>query len=62
MTNEGVTSLAHDTIGDFLYLPEVGFLIMFIWLMFSGGRKASLDAVLAPMLGLAANPAEDGEQ
>ena len=30
MTQENVTSLAHDTLGNFLYLPEVGFLLLFI--------------------------------
>ncbi len=52
LTNEGVTSLPHDTIGDFLYLPEVAFLLMFGWLVFSGAGKVSLDRILAPRVGL----------
>ena len=52
LTNEGVTSLPHDTIGDFLYLPEVAFLLMFGWLVFSGAGRVSLDRILAPRVGL----------
>ena len=35
MTPENVTSMAHDTLGDVLYLPEVLFLLLFVWLVFS---------------------------
>ncbi len=59
LTNEGVTSLPHDTVGDFLYLPEVAFLLMFGWLVFSGAGKVSLDRILAPRVGLV--PTRSGE-
>ena len=52
LRNEGVTSLPHDTIGDFLYLPEVAFLLMFGWLVFSGAGKVSLDRIFATRVGL----------
>ena len=52
MTQEGVTQLAHDTLGDFLYLPEVAFLLIFVWLVFTGPGRVSLDHVLARKLGL----------
>lgn len=58
LTNEGVTSLPHDTIGDFLYLPEVGFLLLFIWLVFTGGGKASLDHIVGPALDIASGDAQ----
>jgi putative oxidoreductase len=35
---------------DFLYLNEWLLLLLLLWLVFAGGGKASLDAVLAPRL------------
>ncbi len=52
LTQEGVTSLPHDTVADVLYLPEVGFLVIFVWLVFSGPGKVSCDHVIASKLGL----------
>ena len=52
MTNEGVTSLPHDTLGDFLYLPELLFLLLFLWLVFSGAGAVSIDSVLERKYGL----------
>ncbi len=40
------------TLGDFLFLPEVLLLVIFVWLIFSGPGKASLDHLLARRLGL----------
>ncbi len=40
------------TLGDFLFLPEVLLLTIFIWLVFSGPGKVSLDHFLARRLGL----------
>ncbi|MEE9550368.1 MAG: DoxX family protein [Candidatus Binatia bacterium] len=40
------------TLGDFLFLPEVLLLTIFIWLVFSGPGKVSLDHLLARRLGL----------
>jgi len=39
------------TLGDFLYESEPAFLVMFIWLIFVGAGKASVDAVLAKRMG-----------
>ena len=55
MTHENVTSLPHGSLGDFLYLPEVGFLLIFLWLVFSGPGKVSLDGFLARRLSLEQN-------
>ncbi len=52
LTQEGVTSLPHDTLADVLYLPEVGFLLIFVWLVFSGPNKISCDHIIAHKLGL----------
>ena len=41
-----------NTLGDFLYLPEVLLLVIFVWLVFSGAGKVSIDHFLAPKLGL----------
>jgi len=35
------------TIGGFANLPEVSFLILLLWLVWEGGGKASLDALIA---------------
>ena len=40
-----------NTLGDFLYLPEVSLLVIFVWLVFSGPGKISIDHVLARKLG-----------
>ena len=40
-----------STLGDFLYLPEVSLLIIFIWLVFSGPGKISFDHLLSRKLG-----------
>ena len=40
------------TLGDFLFLPEVLLLAIFVWLVFSGPGKVSLDHILARRLGL----------
>ncbi|MDA2937673.1 DoxX family protein [Acidobacteria bacterium AH-259-A15] len=52
LTQEGVTILPHDTLANVLYLPEVGFLVIFVWLVFSGPGKISCDHIIAPKLGL----------
>ena len=52
LTQEGVTILPHDTLANFLYLPEVGFLVIFVWLVFSGPGKISCDHIIASKLGL----------
>jgi len=40
------------TLGDFLYLPEVLLLVLFVWLVFSGPGKVSMDQILARKLGI----------
>ncbi len=45
-----------DTLGDFLYLPEVSLLFIFVWLVFSGPGKVSIDSILSRKLGF------DGQQ
>jgi len=40
------------TLGDFLFLPEVLLLAIFVWLVFSGPGKVSIDYFLARRLGL----------
>jgi putative oxidoreductase len=35
------------TLGDFFYLPEAAYLVIFVWLVFFGGGKASLDEIIA---------------
>ncbi len=40
-----------STLGDFLYLPEVSLLIIFVWLVFSGPGKISIDHLLSRKLG-----------
>jgi putative oxidoreductase len=35
------------TLSDLLYLSEPAFLLMFVWLVFSGGGKASVDHLIA---------------
>ncbi len=40
-----------STLGDFLYLPEVSLLIIFVWLVFSGPGKISIDHLLSHKLG-----------
>ncbi len=52
LTQEGVTILPHDTLANVLYLPEVGFLVIFVWLVFSGPGKISCDHIIASKLGL----------
>ena len=39
------------TVGDFLYLPEVLLLVIFVWLVFSGPGKVSIDHFLVCKLG-----------
>lgn len=39
------------TLGDFLYLPEVLLLAIFVWLVFSGPGKVSIDHLLARRFG-----------
>ena len=45
------------TLGDFLYLPEVLLLVIFVWLVFSGPGKVSVDHFFARKLGVE-EPAE----
>lgn len=40
-----------NTLGDFLYLPEVLLLVIFVWLVFSGPGRVSIDHFLARKLG-----------
>jgi putative oxidoreductase len=42
-----------DTLLKFLYLHEWSFLLIFVWLAFTGGGKASLDELVARRFGLA---------
>jgi putative oxidoreductase len=35
------------TLGDFFYLPEPCYIALFVWLIFFGGGKASVDALIA---------------
>jgi uncharacterized membrane protein YphA (DoxX/SURF4 family) len=35
------------TVGDFLYLPEVLLIVIFVWLIFSGPGKFALDNAIA---------------
>lgn len=39
------------TLGDFLYLPEVLLLVIFIWLIFFGSGKIAVDSYIARKLG-----------
>jgi putative oxidoreductase len=39
------------TLGDFLYLPEVLLIILFVWLIFSGPGKFALDNYIARKFG-----------
>jgi putative oxidoreductase len=39
------------TLGDFLYLPEVLLLVIFVWLIFSGPGKFALDNAIARKFG-----------
>lgn len=41
-----------NTLGDFLYLPEVLLLVIFVWLVFSGSGRFSIDRCLARKFGL----------
>jgi putative oxidoreductase len=43
-----------DTLLKFLYLHEWLFLLIFVWLAFTGGGKASLDELVEKRFGLAA--------
>ncbi|OGA52746.1 MAG: hypothetical protein A3G25_04325 [Betaproteobacteria bacterium RIFCSPLOWO2_12_FULL_63_13] len=40
------------TLGDFLYLPEVLLVVIFVWLVFSGPGQASIDHLITRRLGL----------
>jgi len=40
------------TLGDFLYLPEVLLLVIFVWLVFSGSGRISADQLLARKFGI----------
>ena len=40
-----------STLGDFLYLPEVSLLAIFIWLVFSGPGKISIDHMISRWFG-----------
>jgi putative oxidoreductase len=35
------------TVGDFFYLPEPCYIVIFVWLIFFGGGKVSLDHLLS---------------
>lgn len=39
-----------STLGDFLYLPEVSLMVIFVWLIFSGPGKVSIDNIIAHKL------------
>lgn len=45
------------TVGDFLYLPEVLLVVIFVWLVFSGPGKISIDHLLARKLGVESDEA-----
>ncbi len=40
-----------STLGDFLYLPEVSLLAIFVWLVFSGPGKISIDTMMSRWFG-----------
>lgn len=40
------------TVGDFLYLPEVLLIVIFVWFIFSGAGKASIDHYFAKKYGV----------
>ena len=44
------------TVGDFLYLPEVLLLVIFVWLIFSGPGKFAFDNYVARKFGYESNP------
>jgi putative oxidoreductase len=46
------------TLGDFLYLSEPCYLVIFVWLVFQGGGKVSADHLLASRLRNPANTPE----
>ena len=48
-----------DTLGDFLYLPEVLLLVIFVWLIFTGSGKISLDHLIGRKLGLRPGTTEE---
>ena len=39
------------TLSDFLYLSEPAFVVLFVWLVFNGAGKASVDALLVKRFG-----------
>jgi putative oxidoreductase len=41
-----------DRLDDFLYLPEVMYIIIFVWLIFSGPGRLSIDHWIAVRSGL----------
>ena len=41
------------TLSDFLYLSEPAFFVIFVWLVFSGPGKVSLDHLIAKRWGAA---------
>ena len=43
------------TVGDFLYLPEVLLLVIFVWLIFSGAGKFAFDNYVARKFGYESN-------
>jgi putative oxidoreductase len=57
MTVAILTAKLHDvhTVGDFFYLPEPAYIVIFLWLIFGGPGKVSADHWLAKKM--AARPA-----
>jgi putative oxidoreductase len=49
MTVAILTARIHDahTLGDFFYLSEPAYLVIFVWLFFQGGGTASVDHLIA---------------
>jgi putative oxidoreductase len=49
MTVAILTAKIHEvhTLGDFFYLSEPCYLVIFIWLLFQGGGKVSVDELIA---------------
>jgi len=49
MTVAILTAKIHDvhTLGDFFYLSEPAYVVIFLWLVFQGGGRASLDHMIA---------------
>jgi hypothetical protein len=48
-----------DRLDDFLFLPEVMYIIIFLWLIFSGPGRLSVDHLIAVRSGLLDRVSDD---